>query len=192
MVNAYRTVLWLLLTGLCYGLLFTGLCYGYCLQDCAMVTAYRTVLWLLFTGLCYGYCLQDCTMVTVYRTVLWLLFTGLCCGYSLHDCYTPSSFFLFILLFSDPSFLIFFLYLSFFWQYFVCVINLFFSFHFVPSGRVEIRAFPFLGRVITQWLERRRSRVGVPAGAARECSSAGSILCADSHFSICSTSFLPQ
>ena len=88
MVNAYRTVLWLLLTGLCYG--------------------------LLFTGLCYGYCLQDCTMVTVYRTVLWLLFTGLCCGYSLHDCYTPSSFFLFILLFSDPSFLIFFLYLSFF------------------------------------------------------------------------------
>ena len=104
MVTVYRTVLWLLLT---------GLCYGYCFQDCAVVTAsrtamvtvFRTVLWLLFSGLCYGYCLQDCAMVTVYRTVLWLLFTGLCYGYCLQDYDTPSSFFPFILPFSDPSFL---------------------------------------------------------------------------------------
>ena len=78
-----------------------------------MVTVYRTVLWLLLTGLCYGYCFQDravvtasrTAMVTVYKTVLWLLFSGLCYGYCLQDCDTPSSFFPFILPFSDPSFL---------------------------------------------------------------------------------------
>ena len=152
MVTVYRTVLWLLLT---------GLCYGYCLQDCAMVTASKTVLWLLlpgllwllFTGLCYGYCFQDCAMVNAYRTVIHLLLSFL------------SSF-----LSQIPLSWICHLYLSLF-DSILCVINLFFSFHFVPCGRVEIGAFPFLGRVITQWLKRRRSRVRVPAGAARECSS---------------------
>ena len=37
-----------------------------------------------------------------------------------------------------------------------------------------------------------RSRVRIPAGAAREFSSPGLTFCADSYFGICSTPMLPQ